>query len=94
MTGEHDVHEGDYDPEVLRLIEICHENAHNADHDIEDGILLSATRREVWLMTLAFLLLSQSAPCLEPNCSALTERIVELMDVQKPHWRSIRDDIS
>lgn len=76
-----------FDPEVIPLVEICHENAHTAEHDVEDGVLMSLTRKEVWLTALAWLVLSQHAECLSDDCSTITQRMAELVDVQKPHWR-------
>jgi hypothetical protein len=77
-----------FNPNVVALVEICHANAHTAEHDLEDAVLMSLTRREIWLMALALLILSQTAECLADDCATITERLVELMDVQKPHWQS------
>lgn len=82
------------DPETERLIELCHENAHTAEHDPEDGLLISLTKREVWLTALAWLMLSQSAECLEDDCATVTQRMAELLDVQKPHWRDRPPEMS
>jgi len=72
---------------VEQLIEICHRGAHEAEHDFEDTVMVQLTRREIWLTVLGYLILSQSAECLAEDCAAVTERFVELLDVQKPHWR-------
>lgn len=78
---------GDFDEDVQRIIEICHEQAHEAEDDVEDGLLISLTRQEVWLTMLAWFLLGHSADCLKDDTTRATERLAELMDVQKHHWQ-------
>lgn len=75
-------------PDVDALIEICHQGAHGSPHDFEDTLMVQLTQREVWLITLAFLILSQQADCLSDFSAETTERLVELMDTQKQHWRT------
>ena len=77
---------------VDELIEICHQGAHAAPHNFEDTLMVQVTQREMWLITLAFLLLSQSAECLAEFCGVTMERVVELLDCQKPHWREAPTD--
>ena len=87
---EADPFEG-WDPSVIALMEICHAQAHEAESNVEDGVLISLTKREVWLNMLAHLLLSQSAECLADDVAAVTERLAELVDTQKPHWQNRPD---
>ena len=77
---------------IEELIEICHQGAHRAEHDYEDTVMVQITKRELWLTALAYLLLSQQAECLADFCSETTERFVELLDIQKPHWRETQGD--
>lgn len=69
------------------LLNICHQNAHSAENDPEDALLISITRREVWLTMLAYMVLGLSQECLEKDCAVFVRRLAELMDTQKPHWR-------
>ena len=73
------------DPFVL--VEICHQNAHTAESDPEDALLVSITRREVWLTMFAYVVLGLSQPCVTKDCTAFVNRLAELMDTQKSHWR-------
>lgn len=77
----------EFDPVAMAIIEICHNNVHDAEHDVEDGLLISLTRKEIWLLVMSLLLISESAPCLSDDCATLLERVAELVDTQKQHWR-------
>lgn len=72
----------------FQLIELCHERAHNSEHDFEDAAFIALTRREIWLVLLCANVLCIAAPCLTNNCSDFIERLTEIIDTQKPHWRS------
>jgi hypothetical protein len=70
----------------MMIMELCHQQAHDAEHDVEDGLFLTITRREVWLMMLAFTWLSESLNCMDDPSTELMERVAETLEVQKPHW--------
>ena len=72
----------------LKLITLCHEHAHEAEHDPQDTVMCALTRRDVWLFCLAMLLLRQSTDCLEEEIEDLLTRIAELAEVQKLNWRT------
>lgn len=69
------------------LFELCHGQAHNAEHNPENTVLMALTRRDCWMFTLAILLLEFSAPCLVDQCADFAERLAELLDTQRPDWR-------
>ena len=73
---------------IDELLALCHQQAHDAEHDFEDSVFMSLTRRELWLLLMATVLLSESSPCLKPNCLDFNERLSEIIDTQKPHWRN------
>lgn len=75
----------------LQLIELSHQQAHNAEHNFEDTVFLSITRRDCWVFCLGALLIEGAYPCLEEQTSGILERLAEVLDVQKHHWREKPD---
>lgn len=73
------------------LIELCHEQAHNAPHDFEDTLVMALTRRDCWLLAFTLLVVSED---LESGCDLnvqaddLRVRLAELIDCQKDHWKA------
>ena len=74
-----------------QLIVISRQMALKADHDLEDCLFIQLTRREIWLVLYGLLWASNIEPRLEDNACDLLEKLSELLDSQKPHWRN-KDD--
>ena len=70
------------------LIALCHQQAHYAAHDFEDTVFVSLTRRDIWFLLLATLVLGNSAECFDDQCAEFCERLAELIEVQKDNWRA------
>lgn len=71
------------------LIQLCHDQAHEATHDYEDTVVMALTKRDVWIFGMAILVATLDVPCLGEECADLVERLAELLDTQKPGWRQI-----
>ena len=69
------------------VIEICHQNAHAADHDPEDYVFLSLTQREIWQLLLGLVLAALAYPCLEEGIVEHEQKVGGAIHAQKPHWR-------
>ena len=65
------------------LKEMCHIQAHKAEHDPEDTLFVSLTRRDVWHILYGIMCGSDTSPDLENLGANLLERIAEVMEVQK-----------
>lgn len=74
--------------DTLKLIELCHEQSHEAEHDFEDTVFVALTRRDIWLTCLAFLILRHGAECLEEEIEDILTRIGEVAEIQKDNWRA------
>ena len=70
------------------LIIIAHRQAIEADNNPEDTMMIQLTRREIWLLLYGLLWSTTISPELEDNSIALLEKLSEVLDVQKPEWRS------
>ena len=70
------------------LIKFCHDQAHEAEHDFEDTVFAALTRQDVWMVCLSLLILSQTFDCLAEEAGDILDRMAELCDVQKDHWRA------
>ena len=77
--------------DALKLISLCHQQAHNAPHDYEDTVFVTLTKRDCWVVALGGLLIEGTLPCLMEETAGLLERLAELLDVQKDHWRERPD---
>ena len=73
--------------EDFDLLQLCHDQAHDAAHDFEDTVFVSLTRRDMWLLCFSLLIVSYSVGCLDKESEELRSRIAELVEVQKDHWR-------
>lgn len=69
------------------LIDLCHAQAHEAEHDPEDAVFFSLTRKDIWIVCFACLVLGESLDCLDDEIASLLERMAEVAEVQKDHWR-------
>lgn len=74
------------------LMQVAHDQAHEAPHDLEDMLFVTISWQDLWTLTFAVLCVGEFAPCLSDQAGGLLERIVELLDVQKPHWRERADE--
>ena len=74
-----------------QLIAISRHQAMTADHNLEDTLFIQLTRREIWLVLYGLLWSTQIEPRLEDNSCDLLEKLGEVLDTQKAHWRT-RDD--
>lgn len=72
---------------TAQLIQLCHDNAHAAEHDLEDTLFFSLTRRDCWIVCLGGLLTEILLPCLSDETVVILERLGEVIDTQKQHWR-------
>jgi hypothetical protein len=71
-----------------QLIILCHERVHDAEHDPQDTVFASMTRRDCWTLCLALIVLGESLPCVAFATDDLRLRVAELIDVQKDDWKS------
>lgn len=74
-------------PATIRVLEICHEKAHEVENDPEDYLFLSVTERETWLLLMGMILAGAAAPCMLDDLKALEQKIAESIKAQKPAWR-------
>ena len=74
-----------------QLIAISRYQAIHADHNFDDCLFIQLTRREIWLVLYGLLWSTTIEPSLEDNSVNLLEKLSELLDTQKPFWRT-RDD--
>ena len=79
------------EPNLWELIAISHEQASLAPHDLEDTMMIQLTRREIWLVLYGMLWTSAIADDLEDSSCTLLEKFSEILDIQKPHWRTEDD---
>ena len=70
------------------LLIISHQQALEADNNPEDCLFIQLTRREIWLLLYGLLWSTTTAPELEDNAVSLQEKFAEVLDVQRPDWRS------
>jgi hypothetical protein len=69
------------------LILLCHEGVHNAEHNPEDTVFFSLTRKDVWLVCLSVLVMGESFDCLDDESADILDRLAEVAEIQKAHWR-------
>ena len=73
------------------LIAVARNSALRGEHNPEDALFIQLTRREIWLVLYGLLWTDEIEPRLEDNCCDLLEKLSELLDCQKPHWRQKED---
>ncbi len=71
-----------------QLIKFCQEQAITADHDFQDTVFVAITRRDVWLLCFALMLVADGELLIEYSLN-LRNRIAEIVEVQKDGWRAI-----
>lgn len=72
---------------TAQLINLCHAQVHDAEHDPQDIVLMALTRRDCWTVCLASLVLGIALPCVEFATGDLQERLAELIETQKDGWK-------
>lgn len=70
------------------ILDLAHQLAHGAPHDPDDTVFICLSRRDMWHFMFAMLLCVESSDCLAEQGADIIERVAELVDVQKPDWRS------
>ena len=64
------------------LLALSHRQAHDAEHNPEDTLMVQLTRRELWLIFYGLLCGEINSPCLLENSLDLQQKFAEIMEVQ------------
>ena len=73
------------------LIAISRHQALTADNNPEDTLFIQLTRREIWMVIYGQLWAGELCPDLVDTSCDLLEKLGELLDTQRPEWRT-KDD--
>ena len=74
-----------------QIIAIARHQAMHAEQNLEYTLFIQLTRREIWLVLYGLLWSSQIEPRLEDTSCNLLEKLSEVLDTQKPQWRTRKD---
>jgi hypothetical protein len=50
-------------------------------------VFFSLTRKDVWLVCLSVLVMGESFDCLDDESADILDRLAEVAEIQKAHWR-------